>query len=129
MRFIKVSSQAWVYRAGDCIVRGYDPPRQATVLQDADVDKPDPLLKPPRVFELVWCDEAAGRERGLAIWRPVPQPGCAPNEHHLILFGVKAATPNNDYLLFMSRHEGNCVALADSPNPLGAATGLYFGLF
>ncbi len=57
-------------------MRGYDPPRQATVLQDADVDKHSPLLKMPRVFELVWCDEAAGRDKGLAIWRPVPQSGC-----------------------------------------------------
>ena len=62
--------------AGDCMVQGYDPPHQATVIQDADSATDRPLLTLPKVFQLVWSDEAAPRDKGIAIWRPVPQDGC-----------------------------------------------------
>ncbi len=45
--------------------------------QDADTDSNHPLLKMPREFELVWVDESAPRDKCLAVWKPVPMPGCA----------------------------------------------------
>ena len=35
------------------MAKGFDPPHQATVVQDVDIDSAGPLLKPPRVFEMV----------------------------------------------------------------------------
>jgi hypothetical protein len=63
------------YALGDGIARGFDPPHQATVIQDADIDSNHPLLKMPREFELVWADESAPRVKCLAVWKPVPMPG------------------------------------------------------
>lgn len=58
------------------MAKGYDPPSQATVIQDAEASSQQPLLMQPKDFRLVWSDDAA-RDHGLAIWRPVPQDGCA----------------------------------------------------
>ena len=66
--------------AGDCITRGFDPPRDTTVARDADAEVAGtnsiPQLKPPRSFQFVWSDDSVRPEKALTIWMPLPPPGC-----------------------------------------------------
>lgn len=67
---------------GDCLVRGYDPPLSACVVQDTgsveELGQPGqalPLVKAPRGYEPVWEDSSNHSDARLVLWRPIPYPG------------------------------------------------------
>ncbi|KAL4443584.1 hypothetical protein ABPG75_011321 [Micractinium tetrahymenae] len=66
---------------GDCLVRGYDPPPCASVVQDTGAEEGFghtqgmPLVKAPRGFEPAWEDGSSLADSRLVLWRPVPYPG------------------------------------------------------
>lgn len=65
---------------GDCLMRGFDPPASAVVVQESDStqglgQRELPLVKAPRAMELVWQDDSHREESRLCFWRPVPHPG------------------------------------------------------
>ena len=70
------SYSMWTTAAGDCITRGFDPPRDTTVVRDVDPvvlgTNSIPQLRPPRSYQLVWADESVRPEKALSIWMPLP---------------------------------------------------------
>jgi len=65
--------------AGDCITRGFDPPRDTTVAREVDPEVAGtnsiPQLKPPRSYQFLWSDDSVRPEKALTIWMPLPPPG------------------------------------------------------
>lgn len=69
--------------AGDCLTRGFAPPASVCVVPDSPPGQglgqsasPDPLVRSPRGFELIWQDTPTPEERRLTFWKPIPYPGC-----------------------------------------------------
>lgn len=63
--------------AGDCVMRGFDPPQETTVIRKSAPENMDdiPQLKQPQAFSLTWMDDSARPDKALSLWRPIPYPG------------------------------------------------------
>lgn len=69
--------RTWALYAGDCIMRGLDPPKDTTVIRKCAPELVDgiPQLKQPQAFSLAWMDDSSRPDKALSLWRPIPYPG------------------------------------------------------